>query len=72
MITKQQAMSLSHGAILHHVEFRNADGTPQRWRVSGKCQTWKRDLCRFRLPVMHGLYDHDAVTQRDAHLVSLP
>jgi len=38
----------------------------ERWRVSGKCQTWKRDTERFRQPVKHGLYVNYAITQDNA------
>lgn len=72
MITKAIALTLRHGEILHHVSQKNADGSPQRWRVSGRCQTWKRDPNRFRLPIKHGLYNHDAVTETTADLLCLP
>jgi len=47
--------------------------TITRVRASGKCQTWKRDLNRFRLPVKHGLYESGEITQDncgDFHLAS--
>ena len=56
MITKQQAMNASHGEIFHHVGLKNADGTPTRCCVNGKCKTWKTRPKEFRLPVKHGLY----------------
>lgn len=56
MITAEIASSLSHGQILHHVTEKNADGTPMRVRVSGKCQRWKKEPERFKLPVKYGLY----------------
>src|SRR5262252_3343651 len=55
MITKAQAVAFCHGHILHHVSSRNADGTPVRCRVNGKCKTWKTFEDEFRLPVKHGL-----------------
>jgi hypothetical protein len=36
MITLEQAKQLTQGTILYHAINRNADGTPQRWRVNGK------------------------------------
>jgi hypothetical protein len=44
-----------------------------RVRANGKCQTWKRDPARFRLPIKHGLYEYGEITQdncSDFHLVS--
>lgn len=51
MITKEQAMVLRHGDILHHISEVNADETPVRWRVNGKVKTWKRSPERFRVPI---------------------
>ena len=42
-----------------------------RVRASGKCQTWKRDEKRFRLPVKYGMYESSAIDQdncEDFHL----
>jgi hypothetical protein len=44
-----------------------------RVRASGKCQTWKRDQNRFRLPVKYGLYESYEINQdncEDFHLAS--
>lgn len=46
----------------YHRIKRNADGSPQRWRVSGAMKLWRRDGNRMRLPVKHGLYNSDAIT----------
>lgn len=72
MITIEQAKNLKHGQILHHVKNKNADGSPQRWRVSGKPKTWKRDLGRVSVPVKHGLYQNDYITEHDLEMVSFP
>jgi hypothetical protein len=63
MITLDQAKKLSHGDILHHCELRNADGTPQRWRVSGKVKRWKRTPDRIEIPIKRGLYQFDYLTE---------
>lgn len=34
-------------------------------RVNGKCQTWKRDPFRFRLPVKYGLYGYGEITDKN-------
>lgn len=71
MITLEQAKSLYKGQVLHHVHNRNADGTPQRWRVNGAVKTWKRDPNRIRVPLKYGLYGYDYLTQDDLDLVCL-
>ena len=71
MITLAQAKALKHGTILEHTSNKNADGTPQRWRVSGKPKTWKRSPERVQVPVKHGLYANGYVTEDDLHLVTL-
>ncbi len=63
MITKDIALTLHLGQILHHISVKNADGTPLRVRVNGKCQTWKTRPDEFRIPVKHGLYDHGEITK---------
>lgn len=42
---------------------------PRLWKRNGQTKTWKRDPNRFALPVKHGLYAHDTITQDEAHLV---
>ena len=71
MITLDQAKKLRHGDILHHVTQKNADGTPQRWRVTGQVKLWKRSPEKIRVPVKHGLYRHDAITEDCLNLVEL-
>jgi len=55
-MTLQEARQLQHGQILHYRHARNADGTPQRWRVNGAVKTWKRSPERVEVPLKHGLY----------------
>lgn len=71
MITLEQAKELGHGTILYHVRNRNADGTPQRWRVNGKVKTWKTRPDEVRVPIKHGLYSFDYLTHNDLNLVCL-
>ena len=70
-ITLEQAKALRYGQILHHVHNKNADGTPQRWRVNGKVKTWKRSPERVQIPVKHGLYSFDYITESDLDLVDI-
>jgi hypothetical protein len=58
MITKELAVYLGQrGGELHHTTLTQGGRKPipLRARVNGKCQTWKRDLTRWRLPMKHGL-----------------
>ena len=70
-ITLDQAKNLNYGQILHHTINKNADATPQRWRVNGKVKTWKRSPERVQVPVKYGLYGFDYITENDLDLVEL-
>lgn len=67
MITKDIAVAAKHGDIFHHITLRNADGTPLRVRVTGKCGTWKRQPEKFRLPVRHGLKSNGCISELNGH-----
>jgi hypothetical protein len=43
--------------------------TPRIWRRNGQTKTWKRSPERFALPVKHGLYAYDTITEDYAQLV---
>lgn|SRR5574343_857162 len=83
MITKEQALSLHYGQTVHYtgkhpctITIGPRGGYSQsitECRVSGKCQTWKRDPKRFRIPVKYGLYENGEIDQSncgDWHLAS--
>jgi hypothetical protein len=70
-ITLEQAKSLRYGQTLYHAKNRNSDGTPQRWRVNGKPQVWKRTPSRVRVPLKYGLYSYDAIDETTLDLVYL-
>lgn len=72
MITLEQAKVLPVGVTLHHTVNKNSDGTPQRWKVNGMPKTWKTQPNRVKIPVKHGLYSYDYLTENDLHLVTLP
>ena len=71
MITLEQAKTLAWRDILYHVSNRNGDGTPERWRVNGQVKTWQTRPQDVRVPIKHGLYDYDYLTQNDLDLVCL-
>ena len=58
-MTLLEAKNLKSGDIVEHFKNKNADGTPQRWKVNGKVKTWKRSPERVRVPLKHGLYAYD-------------
>jgi hypothetical protein len=65
MINKETAMALSIGTEIFHIFQCNADGTPQRWRVNGKCKTWKTAPKNFKVPVKRGLKEFAYLTQEN-------
>lgn len=66
MISKAQAMAATHGDIFYHRELRNADGTPLRVRVTGKCKTWVRRPEKFELPIKHGLREYGYINHTNS------
>lgn len=68
MITKQIAMSATYRQEFYHVALKNADGTPIRCRVNGKCKTWKTWPDEFRLPVKYGLKSCFYIDNSNCHL----
>jgi len=69
-MTLSQAKQLKPGTVLYHRHNRNADGTPQRWKVNGKPKTWKRSPERVQVPIKHGLYAYDYLTENDLELLT--
>jgi len=67
MITKQIAVNTAYRQEFHHVNIKNADGTPCRCRANGKCKIWVTRPEDFRLPVKHGLYECFYIDPRNAH-----
>lgn len=57
MITKEIAVNSHYRQEFKHINRKNADGSPLRCRVNGKCKTWKTRPNDFKLPVKFGLYD---------------
>lgn len=66
MITKQIAVEVKYRQEFHHKAIKNADGTPARCRVNGKCKTWKSRPDDFCLPVKYGLRDCFYITPSNA------
>jgi len=66
MITKEIAVGSHYRQEFHHASLLNADKTPVRCRVNGKCKVWQTRPADFRLPVKHGLRDCFYITPRNA------
>lgn len=58
MITLKEAQALRPGEIL-------LDSRGKRWKVNGHVKTWKTMKDRVRVPLKHGLYAHDALTEHE-------
>lgn len=71
MVSVAQAKKLRFGQVLYHTRNRNADGTAQRWRVTGKVKTWKRNPNRVQVPIKHGLYTFDYITEYSCKYLTL-
>ena len=66
MITKEIALTLRHGQILHNVHKLNSSNEPTRCRVNGQCKVWKTRPNDFQLPVKAGLYEYGYITPENA------
>jgi hypothetical protein len=66
MVTKEMAMNARSRQVFHHVTAKNADGSPLRARVNGKCKTWITRPREFSMPMKHGLYTCFYITQDNA------
>jgi hypothetical protein len=57
-LTLDEAKALQYGDILHTPEGK-------RWKVTGMVKRWVRSPDRIRVPLKHGLYAYDAITEAD-------
>jgi hypothetical protein len=71
-ITRTNVVRLYHGLTLHHKTNRNADLTPERWRIFGQVKTWKTRPGEFRVPIKRGLYEHSYLTDKNADEYEIP
>jgi hypothetical protein len=67
ILTKEIATQLKHKAELYsRAKTQGGGKQPKRVRVNGSCKTWKTRPTEFRLPVNHGMYEYDYITDLDA------
>ena len=71
MITLHQAKNLCVGQVIFHAKNKNADGTPQRWKVNGVPKTWVRSPSKVKVPLKYGLRGYDYLTENELNLVWL-
>jgi hypothetical protein len=62
-MTIHDAVHAQVGDIMLHTKHTNADGSPVRFKVTGKVKLWKRTPEKFRLPVKHGIYVHGYIDE---------
>jgi len=65
MISLKQAKELRHGTIIYHMKRMNVDGSPERWAVNGKVKTWKTRPHEIQVPLKHGLWSFDYLSQEN-------
>ncbi len=70
-MTLREAKKLAIGTMLHHKWHKNADGTPERWRVTGAVKRWKGDKDRIKVPIKYGLCSYGYLTNENYKFFSL-
>lgn len=60
-MTKDEALALRHGDMVHHVTRKNADGSPMRAKVTS-IQVWKHSG-RVEVRVKRGLHEFSIFTE---------
>lgn len=68
MLTLEEAKKLKYGDIL-------LDENGKRWKVNGKVKLWKTMPTKIHVPLKHGLYAYDAISEENfiegvCHLVT--
>jgi len=64
-MTLTEAKSLNYGDMVYSKHYKNADGTPQRFRINGKVHTWKRNSNRVKVPIRRGLWENGYLTEEN-------
>lgn len=70
-ITLEQARQLKIGTTLYQPSATNADGSPVRWRVTGKVKNWKRHPEMILVPIKYGLKLHSHLNANNLVELSL-
>jgi hypothetical protein len=74
MTAQELVNMIGKTTTFHHKVNKNADGTPQRWRLNGAIKTFKRDPYRIYIPLKHGLYAYGKIesVQEFMDLLKIP
>lgn len=69
-MTLTEAKKLKPGDILLTVgkKYTNYDGSPQKWKVTGRVKLWKKDQKRLLVPLKRGLYNFFNLTENSLHI----
>jgi hypothetical protein len=70
-LTFEEVLKLRPGDIIYHRVLRNADGTPQRYKINGRAKLWKTKPWKIRVPLKHGLYWYGYLTEGNLNCFSL-
>jgi hypothetical protein len=70
-ITFEEAKRLTHGTTIYEIGQYNYDGTARRWLVFGKVRLWVTMPWRIEIPLKHGMYNHDYLTDENMSRFSL-
>lgn len=62
-ITLNQAKKLRYHQTLYDLQNNDSTGHAARWRVNGMPKTWVTRPNEVQVPIKHGLYDYDYVTE---------
>lgn len=65
----QSAKLLKTGDTLITPQYSNADGTPQRWKVTS-IKTWKTRPTEISIGLKRGLKEYAKINQNQLHLIS--
>lgn len=70
-LTLQEAKHLKHNQTVYTPGYYNADGSPQRWRVSGAVKTWVKSPNRVRVPIKRGMYENWYIDETNLDIFTL-
>ena len=65
-MTADELRNVKFGDVLYCKDFKNADGSPARYRVNGRVRLWVRTPSRVEVPVKRGLWEYGVVTATHA------
>ena len=70
MILKE-IKSLKKGEYVHHINAKNRDGTPRRYKVMGKVIIDRPFQGNVHVPIKRGAYQHGTLSDINMHMFQL-